>query len=263
LGLVTTLPTQSQTFFSPRVSVGWQGDGAWGIHVASYRSYRTPTLNELHRGFRAGNVVTNPNPLLEPEKLTGVEGGVLYTAPRWSGRATTFYNSLDGAISNITLSSTPTQITRERRNSDEIRAIGAEFEGEFRVSPTVTINGQVTLTNSEFRGSVATPAIEGNTVPQVPGWGMATGITWADPDLLTINAQLRASDDAYDDDLNTLVLERYAVVDLFFGRSLVRQLNAFFAVENVFDKEFDTARTPVRSIGWPRTFRAGVRVFLP
>jgi outer membrane receptor protein involved in Fe transport len=258
-----TLPTQSQSFFSPRLSLGWQGDGAWGVHVAAYRSYRTPTLNELHRGFRAGNVVTNPNPLLEPERLTGAEGGVLYTAPRWSARATTFYNVLDGAIANITLSSTPTQITRQRQNSDEIRAVGAEVEGEFRLSSTLTLNGQLTLTNSEFRGSVATPAIAGNDVPQVPGWGVATGLTWADPRLLTINAQLRASDDAYDDDLNTLVLGRYAVVDLFFGRSLVRQLNVFLAVENLFDEEYDTARTPVRSIGWPRTLRTGVRVFLP
>ena len=27
---------------------------------------RTPTLNELYRGFRAGAIVTNPNPALDP-----------------------------------------------------------------------------------------------------------------------------------------------------------------------------------------------------
>ena len=71
------------------------------------RSYRTPTLNELYRGFRVGNVVTLPNPLLEPERLTSVEGGVLVGHGRASARVTVFHNVLDDAISNITLSARP------------------------------------------------------------------------------------------------------------------------------------------------------------
>ena len=37
----------------------------------------------------------------------------------------------------------------------------------------------------------------------------------------------------------------------------------FFAVENLFDKDYDTGRTPLRTIGYPRTIRAGVRIALP
>lgn len=261
--LDTALPEQSQRFLSPRVSLAWQSAGLWGVHAAGYRSYRTPTLNELHRGFRVGNVQTNPNALLEPERLTGAEAGVLAAARRWSARATGYVSVLDGAIANLTLSSTPAQITRQRRNSDEIRAIGAELEGEFRLAPALTATAQATLTRSEFRGSVATPAIAGNRVPQVPGWAVAAGLTWANPRYATLTAQVRTSASAFDDDLNTLTLGRYTVVDLFAGRSVVRALQAFVAAENVFNVEFDTARTPVRSIGWPRSVRAGLRLFVP
>ena len=68
-----------------RRSPGGAGDIA--LQGSVYRAHRTPTLNELHRGFRAGNVVTNPNPLLKPETLTGVEGGALYANGPLSARA--------------------------------------------------------------------------------------------------------------------------------------------------------------------------------
>ena len=253
---------RTETFFSPRVALAWQRGGI-GAHVAAARSYRTPTLNELHRGFRAGNVVTNPNPTLDPERMDGVEAGLLGSSGRMSARVTGFYNVLDGAIANITLSSTPAQITRQRANSDEIRAFGGEFEADVRLTSTLTITGQLALTSSTFQGSVATPAIEGNDVPQVPGWSGAVGLVWADPRFVTFNLQVRGSDDAYDDDLNTLVLRSYGVVDVFAGRTVWKALQAFAAVENIFDNDYDTAATPVRSIGWPRTFRVGVRAFFP
>ena len=59
---------------------------------------QTPTLNELHRGFRVGNVVTNPNPQLDPETLTGVEGGVLFTRDIANGGNLCF----DSTVSNNT-----------------------------------------------------------------------------------------------------------------------------------------------------------------
>ena len=43
-------------------------------------------------------------------------------------------------------------------------------------------------------------------------------------------------------------------------RQIVRGVHGFVAIENILDKEYDTARTPIRSIGWPRTVRAGARI---
>ncbi len=258
-----TLPEKSDSFFSPRASVAWRVGGDTTLQASAYRSYRTPTLNELHRGFRAGNVLTNPNPLLEPERLTGVEGGVLYRFDRLSTRATAFLNQLDGAIANITLSTTPAQITRQRQNSDEVRSTGLELEADYRVHTAITVNGQVTFTSSHFRGSIAQPTLEGNRVPQVPRVQFGAGLTWADPALATVSVQVRGNGAQFDDDLNELELNAFAVVDAMVSRSVGRVAQAFVAVENVFDEEYDTGRTPLRAIGWPRTVRVGVRFTLP
>lgn len=253
------LPDKSVVFASPRAAVAYK-IGRYALQGAAYRANRPPTLNELHRGFRVGNAVTNPNPLLDPETLTGVEGGALGTWRWGSARVTGFANLLDGAVANITLSSTSTQITRERRNSDAIRALGVEVEADARLTNVLTLNGQLVLTSSHFRGSVATPAIEGNRVPQVPVVQGGLGLTWADPRLATLAVQARFSGRQYDDDLNAFELSAFGVVDAQVSRSVLHGVVGFVSVENVFNADYDAGRTPIRLIGWPRTVRVGLRL---
>lgn len=254
-------PAKSVTFFSPRGAVAWR-NGRYQVQASAYHANRTPTLNELHRRFAAGTAITNANPLLDPETLTGIEGGVLTQWARTSFRATAFFNDLEGAIANVTLTQTPTLTIRQRQNSDSIRATGVEMEFDTRFATAFSFNAQLVLTSSHFRGSVATPALEGNSVPQVPAVQGGFGLTWADPNWFTAATQLRFSGEQYDDDLNTesFILNPYAVWDATVNRAITRGLNAFVAVENILDIEYDTARTPLRQIGWPRTVRFGARV---
>ena len=77
---------------------------------------------------------------LEPEDITSVEGGILVGHGRASVRVTAFHNVMNNAISNVTLSVTPTQTTRERQNTDEVRSSGVELEGDVRPHPRVTLS---------------------------------------------------------------------------------------------------------------------------
>jgi outer membrane receptor protein involved in Fe transport len=258
--VLTTLTPQSTAFFSPKAGVSYRA-GDMTFQAAAYRAHRTPTLNELHRGFRVGAIVTNPNALLRPEKLTGVEGGVLLSRGEYALRVTGFFNQLDDAIANVTVNAT----TRIRENSDEIRAKGVEFETDLRLHPTLSVNAQTTFTSSRYRGSAVSQDLTGKRVPQVPAVQFGAGVTWADPDLLTVAMQVRGSSNQFDDDLNSpeFELNPFAIVDLSIARQVVRTLQVFASVENLLDKDYDTGRTPLRTIGWPRTFRAGVRFALP
>ena len=181
---------------------------------------------------------------------------------RASFRATAFLNNLEGAIANVTLSQTPTAIIRQRQNSDTIRAAGLELEVDTRFTNTLSASGQVVFTSSHFRGSVATPALRDNDVPQVPKVQGGVAVTWANPRWFTAATQVRFSGKQFDDDLNTpaFVLGAYGVWDATVSRALLRGVHAFAAVENILDTEYDTARTPLRSVGWPRTVRVGARV---
>lgn len=256
---VIGLPTKSVTFFSPRAAIAWRVS-RFQVQASAYHANRTPSLNELHRGFRVGNAVTNPNPLLEPETLSGVEGGVLASFARATIRATAFLNHLDGAIANVTLTATPALITRQRQNSDTIRATGVEIELETRLAQTLSFNGQVVFTSSHFRGSVGAPALKDKDVPQVPVYQGGFGLTWAEPRWVTVATQVRFSGAQFDDDLNLFALGSFLVADLHLSRVITRGVNLFVAMENVTNTVYDTGRTPIRTIGFPRTTRAGLRV---
>jgi outer membrane receptor protein involved in Fe transport len=261
--LDSTLASHSATFFSPRASAAWTLSPVASVHASVYRAHRTPTLNELHRGFRVGNAVTNPNPELDPERLTGFDGGVLWAWRTMSARATGFWNELDGAITNVTMSIAPTLITRQRQNTDTVRARGIELEADLRAHPRWTLGALAGFTRSTFVDAPAQPAIEGNRVPQVPSYQLGASATYLDPRGFTGALQARRIGLQYDDDLNVFELESFGLVDISASQAVGRGLHVFTAVENLFDADYDAGRTPIRTIGWPRTVRVGVRVFLP
>jgi outer membrane receptor protein involved in Fe transport len=256
------LPAHDASFVSPRAGLLWNA-GRWRIDASGYRAYRTPTLNELHRDFRVGNVLTRANPRLAPERLTGAEAGVAWSGPRACWRLAGFVSHLDRAIANITVSAAPSSILRERQNAGRIRSAGLELQAELRVRSQLSLSALLALTDSRFRDSARLPELRGNRVPQVPRYQLGAGLTWADPRILTATAQLRVVGSQFEDDQNRLALRRFAVLDAQAGRRLVHRIHAFLAVENLFDAEYDVGRTPARTVGWPRTLRGGLRLFLP
>ena len=51
-------PDRNETAFSPQISALYQVTEKLSIFTVFSKSFRAPTLNELYRGFRVGNVVT-------------------------------------------------------------------------------------------------------------------------------------------------------------------------------------------------------------
>jgi outer membrane receptor protein involved in Fe transport len=256
------LPEHSANFLSPRASVGWRVSDMVSIQGAVYRAHRTPSLNELHRGFFVGAIFTQPNPLLDPETLTGFDGGVLFTRSGVSARVTAFANRVENAITNVTIGTN----LRQRQNTDTVRATGVEVEVDLRPHPRWAVGGLFVATSARFDESPEQPEIEGNRVPQVPPFQVGGSVSYVDPRGFTASLQARAFGPVFDDDLNLNELEKYGVVDFTVSQQVVRGLTAFFAAENVFDKEYSVSLTttpPLRTVGWPRSLRAGIRLFLP
>jgi outer membrane receptor protein involved in Fe transport len=244
-----------RTFVSPRGSVAYELSDLLSFSTGVQRAYRAPTLNELFRDFRVGAILTTANPDLDAESSMGWEGSALVRLPRGVARATAFWTRLDDAI----LSVTQAQNLRQRQNAGRIRAAGVEFDADVRISSELTATASVAFTDSVF---VEGPAVEGLRVPQVPrvhgslGARLVTGpITGA--------AELRIIGRQFDDDQNAFELDRSAVLDVRAGWRPKRGWELFVAVENALDEEQDVGRTPLRTLGLPRTARVGVRLDSP
>ena len=72
---VTEFPDRNESSFSPQISVLYQATNEISLHAVYSKSFRAPTLNELYRGFRVGDIVTNPNENLRAEKAENFEAG--------------------------------------------------------------------------------------------------------------------------------------------------------------------------------------------
>jgi outer membrane receptor protein involved in Fe transport len=245
---------------NPRGSLAYRiGNTGLSLRGSAYRGFRAPTLNELYRGFRAGNTDTRPNEALQPERLAGGEGGVLFARGRASTRATAFWNVLDDTITNITLSITPQLITKQRANADKVRAAGVELEGELRLPASLSVGVSSAIVNSRFKGETS---LRNNRVPQVPKYNVGLNVRYGDEKWIA-SGQFRVTGAQFEDDLNLFTLRRANVLDVFGSRRFAGKVATFFAVENLFDSEYDVGRTPILTTGLPRTVRAGVQIWLP
>jgi outer membrane receptor protein involved in Fe transport len=247
--------SNSHVFVSPRLWAAYAASDTITVRAALQSGHRGPTLNELYRPFRVGSVVTQANPSLRPESAHGVEGGLSWHFRDVTLRALGFWSRVDDAIVNVTLSADGPTIIRERQNAARIHAGGVEFEGEFRFAPAATLTAATSYTASTF----AAGPLKGLRVPQVPRWHHALG-AHGTLGALRLSGEWRFIGRQFDDDLNAFLLDRSSMIDARAGWILRRGVELFAAVENVFDEEQDVGRTPLRTLGLPRTSRVGLRV---
>src|SRR5204862_2827059 len=77
----TALADHQENTLSPRLSLRYPIASWLSFTSAAYRSFRAPTLNELYRPFRLGNVLTLANDALRAARLVGVEARALARRP--------------------------------------------------------------------------------------------------------------------------------------------------------------------------------------
>jgi outer membrane receptor protein involved in Fe transport len=257
---VTALTDRAEHAWSPRGTALLRFSDHFALTSSLYRSFRPPTLNELYRSFRVGNVLTGANAALEAERLKGREVGALVSTSPFSLRATYFSMDVEDTVANVTLSTTPALITRERRNLGGVRSRGLELEAELRLSETFTLSGAWMTTNARVTSAPGDPALVGLRVPQVPRRQGSVQLRRSKRGGFSFGVQGRFSGEQKEDDLNRLSLKGYQLVDVLLERPLTRDVGFFAAVENVANQRIEIARTPILTIGPARSFRLGLRV---
>lgn len=239
------LPSRRDSAWSPRVTALYELAPRLSLSASAYSSFRAPALNELYRGFRVGNVVTQPNAQLGPERLTGFEAG----ARDGDLRVTLFAMRIADTIANVTLATTPALITRQRQNFGSSRSRGAEIEWS-HVTGATTFTAGYLFANATLSTGARTP--------QVPRHAATLQLA-RQRGGTSFGLQSRWSSRQFDDDLNQFPLRPAFATDLFASRSVARNLELTAAVENIFNGRVEASATPVITLGQPRAARVGVR----
>lgn len=242
---------------------GWEASGRIGaavrpvpgvaVRAAAYRGWRLPTLNELHRPFRAGTDATAANPLLDPERLTGAELGVdIAPTPRLSLRATGYWNRLDGAIGNVTLGTGPGNFPgvgfvaaggayRQRRNLDAVIAHGAEVDLRWRAGPW-RVGASWAITDARVAASGMAAALDGLRPAQTAMHQGSATLGWA-RDRIGLSLSARYVGPQFEDDQNARRLRDAVTLDARATVPVTRALAVELRAENMADARVETGIT--------------------
>ncbi|MBZ5573648.1 MAG: TonB-dependent receptor [Acidobacteriia bacterium] len=265
---VTFYPDRTDLVANPRLSVLRSLNRHLSLTGSVYRAFRAPTLNELYRTFRVGNIVTMNNPALTAERLTGAEVGLNVTAleRKLELRGTFFWSDIVDPVENVTLDPNSSPIKRQKANLGRTRSRGVELDGVLHVKRDVQISAGYEFTGATVVSyPVASPAVSlvGLDVPQVPRNVFTWEARYWNPSRLLLSVQGRFVGRQFDDDQNQYRLDRFYTMDFQIGRALTRQLEIFAAAENVLGQRYQVARTPVINLGPPILYRFGLRLNYP
>jgi len=280
-----SIPERNDTVVSPRGAVLYHVSDRVSLWGAANSGFRAPTLTELYRQFSVGTVTTFPNGDLGPERLVGGEAGVnVAPARNVTARFTWFDNRVTDPVANVTQAnafctarSVPVGCA-QKQNLGATRIRGVQTDVEYRIADAWRLSGAYVFDNAKVTdGGPNNPALVGKWVPQVPEHRGTLQVTYTNPKIATIALAMQAISLQYNDDQNvnfippaTLAeagydttigagLPGYASWDLTATREVVRNLQVFFGMQNMFDK-VSFVQTNPSTTGTPRLVNVGVRV---
>lgn len=263
-GVLTSrmFPDRSESAVSPRVSVLYKLREAVSLFASYSTGFRQPTLNELYRAFRVGDIVTLANENLRAEHARNFEGGFNASGlgERLYIRSGVFCTTLSRPVANRTLSVTPSLITRQRQNLGQTRSCGVESDGQFRVTREITASAGYLFVDSRVTDFPPDPSLENLRVPQIARHQFSAQFQYSNAKIVNLGVQFRAASGQFDDDQNRIRLRGYSTLDAFVSRRLGRYTEVFAAIENAFDSEVESGRTPVLTLAIPRSIRVGIRL---
>jgi len=267
-----TYPRQDGFAFSPSAGAVWQATGPLRLHATVQQAFRRPTLNELYRPFRVGNVITDANPSLQTEKVLSSEVGADLALGKLNLGAAAFWNDLRDPVANVTIARGPANVpgigfvpaggeARRRLNLDQVRVQGLALSARWTVATTLDLTAQYLLDDSRVRRAAVEPALVGLRLAEVPVNSATTGLSWRPAKGWTITPRVRWVGAQFDDDLNTLRLAPATLLDVSASVELARGWELFLTGENLANRRVETGRSVdgIVNVGTPRLVLAGIR----
>ncbi len=224
--------------------------------------FREPTLNELYRPFQVGTIRTAANEALLAEHLKGADLGFDLDPLRTLRlKATGFWNQLESAVSNVTLASPlPDGSQRQRQNLGAARIAGAELSLEARPAQHWVLLGTYVFTDARVTDAGSNTALFGKNLPLAPQHRAMASVTFDDPRIATVTVQLLFVGPSFEDDLNTLPMGGYPLLNVSVRRRLRWGFEMYAAVENLFDRRYLVGRSGIDTLGAPISARVGLRL---
>jgi iron complex outermembrane receptor protein len=270
VGTEFTLPN---TFINPKLGINFNLTNSTNFYTSIARTEREPRLVNYYDAAEstwstpqfeqnANGTFNFDNPLAKPEKLNNIEIGFAYTTPRFRANANAFWMDFrDEIVKSGQLDLFGQPVTG---NADKTLHSGIELSAAVRPIPTLTIQGNTTLSHNTFKhhtdfSSGQAVALDGNRIAGFPDLLANLRATYEHNNMRT-SLYLRHVGKQYTDNSednrqnptlrNTqgyipLVVDPYTTVDLSLSYNLGHQLGLKgfeirIDINNLFDTLYET-----------------------
>lgn len=220
------------------LSYGYAITPQWRITAAGGTSFRAPTL--YHRFSEYGS------PDLQPEKGRNVELGARWTAGSSSVGLVAYRNRVENLI-NFGAAGACQSTFGCYENVGRAEYKGVTLSAAHSIAG-VSLRGSIDWQNPRDLGSGKQLARRAKRYATLGADTMLAG--W------TMGAELYASARRYDNAANTNVLGGYTTLNLYASKRLGRDMTLLARVDNLADKDYQTARTYATG---GRTFYVGLK----
>lgn len=265
--LFTIYPERRSSAVSPSLGVVWHPRGPISLRASAYQSFRAPTLNELYRPFRVGDIETLANPALTAERYRGYQAGAdARLGARGLLRATYFDGEVANVITAVTLARTPKLITEQRQNLGRLRSRGEELDARLNAMGHLWFWLAYAHLHALVQ-SAPSPALVGRRIAEVPdnsasiravsGWR-----GW------TFSGEERFGGAEFEDDLNLVPLPAFWTTGIYASRQLgyrtrwLKSVSPYVAVQNLFNRRYAVTIDPVPNLASPRLWTIGLKLIL-
>ncbi|HEX8111175.1 MAG TPA: TonB-dependent receptor, partial [Kofleriaceae bacterium] len=256
--MTTPFADASKLQLDPRLGALYHVTHEIAVRASAYRAFRAPTLNELYRPFQVGTVLTAANADLRPETLWGGELGTQLVLDRVAAQATAFWNQMSDPIANVTLAMPVNGATRQRQNLGSTRILGLDLDLTWRPAEAWTVRVAHTFSDGYVRSAPAQPDLVGKRLAQDPHHRSVAMVSYDNPRIATLTAEMRYLGPQFEDDQNTQPIGSVVLFDARAERALAGGFSVFVTGRNLFDRHYLVGRAGIDTEGAPRTFELGL-----
>lgn len=254
------LPQFDQRVFDPRMGITRRLAPRWALSASGFRAFRAPTPSELYRATQVGSKLTKPNGALRSERATGWEAAVTSQQAWGMVRTSYFLTQINRPISAVTINPNSSLILLQRENLGQIESRGVSVDFDLAPRRWLAVSG-----GYQYAHAIVTRGTQdlGKWIPEVARNMATLNLRAFHSRYGSFSVQSRLSGRQFDDDANTYLLHGYFRLDAYAEHDAGRRFMLFAAVENLFNRKIEVAKTPTTTLDMPIVARFGITVKFP
>lgn len=243
--------------FNPRAYAVWRATDRLTLKGGVARGFKAPELRAVIPDYavvRRNLFVQFGNPDLKPESSVNYEATAM-----WSNRAgvsagaTIFYNDFRNQLSTVTTTRRWEGLqVLDRVNIGRASILGVEVNGRWRITPAVSVRGNVTYLKSEQKSG----ANIGAPLALTPKWKANVRGDWDVDSATRLWTSVNYYGREYEATVTGTTSPDYITADLLASHAITPKLAVKGGIYNINDKRLDDAT--YGTVNYGRTFWMGV-----